>query len=171
MNGKVIVCAGHWLERHAEEALAGACMCMLSLLVFAQVVMRYVFQSPMSWSDEIAVYCMVGLVYFGAAFAVRERAHIRVLAAYWLLPKAAATAVAVFSDVLWFAFNAIMVWEGALLVASFREQPFYSAALEINLLWPSLAIPVGYSLICLRMIQSYMSWRRTGDSPFEARND
>ncbi|MEO7242946.1 MAG: TRAP transporter small permease [Variovorax sp.] len=157
-----------WLERHAEEAIAGACMCVLSTLMFAQVVMRYIFRSPMSWSDEIATYCMVTLVYFGAAYAVRERAHIRVLAAFWLLPRPAAVAVTVFADLLWFAFNTVMVWQGALFVHSFVDQPFYSAALEINLLWPHLAIPVGYALMCLRMAQAYWRWRRTGVAPFAA---
>ncbi len=157
-----------WIERHAEEAIAGACMCLLSLLMFAQVVMRYVFRSPTSWSDEVAVYCMVGLVYFGAAFAVRERAHIRVLAAFWLLPKAAATAVAVVADLLWFAFNAVLVWEGIELVSSFVDQPFYSPALEINLLWPHLAIPAGFALMCVRMVQLYVRWYRYGESPFAA---
>ena len=141
-------------------------MCLLSTLMFAQVVMRYVFRSPMSWSDEVATYCMIGLVYFGAAFAVRERAHIRVLAAFWLLPPGAATGVAVAADALWFAFNTVMVWQGAALVHSFIAQPFYSPALEINLLWPYLAIPVGYALMCLRMVQSYVVWHRRGIAPF-----
>ena len=43
-----------WLERHAEEAIAGACLCTLTTLMFVQVVMRYVFRSPLSWSDELA---------------------------------------------------------------------------------------------------------------------
>ncbi len=161
-----LAAAWAWLERHAEEAIAGVCMCLLATLMFAQVVMRYVFRSPMSWSDEVAVYCLIGLVYFGAAFAVRERAHIRVLAAFWLLPARAATAVAVAADALWFAFNTVMVWQGVELVHSFIAQPFYSAALEINLLWPYLAIPVGYALMCLRMIQAYAGWLTRGVAPF-----
>lgn len=155
-----------WLERHGEEAVAGACLCVLTTLVFGQVVMRYVLHSPLSWSDEIATWCMVGLVYFGAAFAVRERAHIRVLVAIVALPRTAGLALGVFADALWFAFNAIMVWQSASLVASFAPQPFYSPALEINLLWPHLAIPLGFGLICLRMIQIYVGWARGGKDPF-----
>jgi len=90
-----------WLERHGEEAVAGACLCVLSALVFGQVVMRYVLRSPMSWSDEVASWCMVGLVYFGAAFAVRERAHIRVLIAIVALPRSAGLAVGILADALW----------------------------------------------------------------------
>ena len=164
--GPLIRNTAAWLERHAEETIAGACMCLLSGLMFLQVVMRYVLRSPLAWSDEVAIYGLIGLVYFGAAFAVRERAHIRVLAGFWLLPQAAAVAVAVFADALWFAFNTVMVWQGAKLVHSFIAQPFYSAALEINLLWPYLLVPIGYLLMCLRMIQAYAGWASHGVAPF-----
>jgi TRAP-type C4-dicarboxylate transport system permease small subunit len=155
-----------WLERHAEEAVAGACLCGLSTLVFAQVIMRYAFRSPLSWSDEISTWCMVGLVYFGAAFAVRERAHIRVLVAIVALPRRAGLALGLLADALWLAFNLVMVWQSSLLVASFAAQPFYSAALEINLLWPHLVVPLGFVLMCARMAQIYVRWARGGKHPF-----
>lgn len=156
-----------WLERHGEEAIAGACLAVLSTLIFVQVIMRYVFRSPLSWSDEVAVYCMIGLVYFGAAFAVRERAHIRVLLVFSVLPRPAATGVAAAADALWFAFNSLMLWKGIELTLTYVQQPSYSAALEINLLWPTLLIPLGYGLMCLRMLQAYAGWRAGGPSPFE----
>ena len=60
-------------------------------------------------------------------------------------------------------------WQGVALVHSFIAQPFYSPALEINLLWPYLLIPIGYALMCLRMIQGYACWRAGGIAPFAAR--
>lgn len=160
--------AARWLERHGEEAIAAACLCVLSTLVFTQVVMRYAFHSPLSWTDEIASWCMVGLVYFGAAFAVRERAHIRVLLAVIALPRRAGLALGVLADAIWFAFNLVMAWQSALLVASFAAQPFYSAALDVNLFWPHLAIPIGFALVALRMVQVYVTWARGGPDPFRA---
>lgn len=159
-----------WLDRHAEEAIAGACVVMLAVFLFAQVVMRYVFRSPLSWSDELATYAMVGLVYFGAAYAVRERAHIRVLGALWLMPGGCGIAITLIADLIWIAFNVLMGWQSALLVATFATQPFYSAALEINLLWPHIVVPVGFTLMTLRLVQLYWSWWRGGPAPWaEAR--
>ena len=68
-----------FLERRFEEIIAGVCVLTMTVLVFFQVVMRYVFNMPTSWSDEIAVYAMVWSVYVSASWAVRERAHIRVM--------------------------------------------------------------------------------------------
>lgn len=164
MGGRTL----RWLERHAEEAVAGSCLALLSLLIFVQVVMRYVFRAPLSWSDEVAVYCQIGLVYFGAAYAVRERAHIRVLLAFWIMPRPAALAVAVAADAVWFAFNALMVWKGLEFALTYVQQPSYSAALEINLLWPTLIIPLGFGLMCVRMLQVYAGWRAGRSDPFAA---
>ena len=76
-----------FLERRLEEILAGICVMTMTALVFFQVVMRYVFSMPTSWSDEIAVYAMLWSVYLSVSWAVRERAHIRVMNFINLFPK------------------------------------------------------------------------------------
>ena len=60
-----------FLERRTEEVITGVCVVIMTVLVFLQVVMRYVFSAPMSWSDEIAVYAMLWSVYLSTAWAVR----------------------------------------------------------------------------------------------------
>ena len=62
-----------FLERHLEEVIAGVCVLIMATLVFLQVVLRYVFSAPTSWSDEIAVYAMLWSVYLSCSWAVRER--------------------------------------------------------------------------------------------------
>ena len=44
-----------FLDRHFVEVIAVIGLVIMSTLVFAQVVMRYLFQAPMKWSDQIAV--------------------------------------------------------------------------------------------------------------------
>jgi TRAP-type C4-dicarboxylate transport system permease small subunit len=84
------------------------------------------------------------------------------------LPRRGGLALGIVADALWLAFNLVMVWQSALLVASFAAQPFYSAALDLNLLWPHLAIPVGFALVSLRMVQIYVQWARGSRDPFVA---
>ena len=47
------------LEKRLEEVIAGVGVVVMCAMVFFQVVMRYVFSLPTSWSDEIAQYCML----------------------------------------------------------------------------------------------------------------
>jgi len=50
----------------------------LVLLIFAQVWMRYIFNFPLLWVEEIAVVPGFWLYMMGAAYAVYERTHIKV---------------------------------------------------------------------------------------------
>jgi TRAP-type C4-dicarboxylate transport system permease small subunit len=150
------------LDRRFEEALCGVFMSAISALMFLQVVMRYVFSSPLHWSDEIASYCMVWLVYFGAALAVRERAHIRVLNGVFLLPRRAALALIVAADLVWVAVNLLMVWHGGLLIVSLFKDPFVSPVLGIDQKWPYLVVPLAFVLMTVRLAQVYVLWWRRG---------
>ena len=76
-----------FLEKHFEEVLTGVLVMFMASMVFFQVYMRYVFSLPTSWSDELAIYAMLWSVYISVAWAVRERAHIRVMNFVEMFPK------------------------------------------------------------------------------------
>ncbi|MCK6208781.1 TRAP transporter small permease [Bacillus infantis] len=47
-------------------------------LVFLNVVMRYVFDSGITWSEEMARYMFVWIVFLGAVVAAKEKGHLGV---------------------------------------------------------------------------------------------
>ncbi len=147
-----------WLERHLEESIAGVCLSIMSVLVFYQVVMRYAFHRPTSWSDEIAVYAMLWSVYLSCSWAVRERAHIRVMNLINLFPGIFKTILTVLSDLIWFVFGIFITWQGILLELSLWESRFESPALGVDQKWPYLCIAVGFTLMTLRLVQVYYLW-------------
>ncbi|MCG8544119.1 MAG: TRAP transporter small permease [Alphaproteobacteria bacterium] len=152
-----------WLERHAEEVVAGVCVCVMTVLVFFQVVMRYVFHKPTSWSDEIAIYAMLWSVYLSMSWAVRERAHIRVMNLINAFPAKIALGLTVFSDAVWFLFSVFLTYQSVLLEISLWELRFESPVLGIAQKWPYLCLVVGFSLMSLRLIQVYYRWIRFGE--------
>ena len=151
------------LDAHFEEFVAGFGLCVMSVLVFAQVVMRYVFHAPMSWSDEIAVYCMLWSVYLSASWAVRERAHIRVMNLIPLFPPRIALWLTYLSDFIWFVFALFIAWQGVLLDKSLWERSYVSPVLGIDQKWPYLVIAVGFFLMVLRLVQVYYRWFKHGE--------
>lgn len=149
-----------FLERHLEEVIAGVCVFVMAILVFLQVVLRYVFSAPTSWSDEIAVYAMVWSVYLSCSWAVRERAHIRVMNFINLFPKTIATGLTILSDLIWFVFAIFLTWQSIVLEISFWENAYASPALGIDQKWPYLCLVVGFGLMTLRIAQVYYRWWR-----------
>ena len=149
-----------WLERHIEEVIAGVCVVVMTVLVFFQVVMRYVFHKPTSWSDEIAIYAMVWSVYLSMSWAVRERAHIRVMNLINLFPGKMALGLTMFSDAVWFLFSLFLTYQAVQLEVSMWELRFESPVLGIAQKWPYLCLVVGFSMMSLRLIQVYYRWIR-----------
>ena len=59
-----------------EEILAAACLIVMTILTFANVVVRYLFSASFSFSEEITTYLFVLLSMLGTAIAAKRRAHL-----------------------------------------------------------------------------------------------
>lgn len=59
------------------ELACAVLMLLLIGLVSAQVVMRYVFNAPLVWSEELARMVFVYLTFVGAALAFHRRENLR----------------------------------------------------------------------------------------------
>lgn len=48
------------------------------ILVFFQVILRYVFSSSLSWSEELARYIFIWQIWLGTSVAQRDNSHVRI---------------------------------------------------------------------------------------------
>ena len=160
-----------FLEKHFEELLAGILVMIMASMVFFQVIMRYLFSMPTSWSDEIAIYAMLWSVYVSVAWAVRERAHIRVMNFVQLFPKKIAIFLTILSDFIWFLFGIFLTYQSVLLDLSFWENTYRSPALDIDQKWPYMCLILGFGLMTLRLVQIYYRWIKYGEPILEPRDE
>lgn len=66
-------------DRAFRVSLSALCIALLLVMLFAilgQVAARYIFNAPLSWSEELARYSMVWLAMLGSGLAMRENQHI-----------------------------------------------------------------------------------------------
>lgn len=152
------------LERHFEETLASLCLAVIAICVFLQVVLRYGFGTALTWTEELAGFCMAWAVYMGAALGVRERFHIRILVGVLTLPSLLRLPLVLLADMLWLAFNLLMLWFGFEYIGVLWRHTSISPALGIDQVWPQSIIVIGYGLITLRLLQIYAQWWRGGCS-------
>ena len=61
-----------------EAWIALALFWALAGVVFTQFVTRYVFNNSASWTEEIARYLLIGVVFVGASIGVAKNNHIQV---------------------------------------------------------------------------------------------
>ena len=72
---------------------------LMALAVFLQFFTRYVLNDSLAWTEEIATYCLVAVVFVGSSMCVRLGRHIQVDFLFRYLPPRAARVLATAIDV------------------------------------------------------------------------
>ena len=151
-----------WLGRHIEEIICCTCLVIIAVSVFLQVIFRYLFNSALHWTEEIAAFAMVWAVYSGAALCVRERFHIRIMVGVQALPVTLGKYIIYIADILWAFFCVFMLkvsWDYLAVLWKFTAK---TPSLGINELYPQSILLFGYALMLIRLIQVYAEWNRNG---------
>jgi C4-dicarboxylate transporter, DctQ subunit len=131
--------------------VAGAAM---SVIVFMQVFFRFVIYIPFPWSEESARYLMVWMGMVGAAVAMRHGRHIGVTVLIERLPPRVSRFLSPIIGLSMVVFLAVMAKEGFRLAVKNAAQ--YSPAMNLPMLIPYLAIPIGAALMILEIAASLL---------------
>lgn len=135
-----------------EEYLCVWTMAIMTVIVFIQVVMRYVFSNSLSWSEELARFIFLWLSWIGASYAVRERSHFRVEMFANMIKGKKRIYFEYMILIAWFAFSFFLAWQGTMLLMFLQETGQESAAMRIPMTWPYASVPIGSALMCIRLI-------------------
>ena len=86
-------------ERLVEWLMALA-LAVMVVLIFGNVVLRYVFNTGLAWAEELSRLMFVWLIFLGAILALRRHAHLGVELLQARLPRPARRVCAVVSHFL-----------------------------------------------------------------------
>ena len=129
---------------------------VMFVLVFVNVVTRYLFRFSIPWAEEVAGYLLVWMAYLGAGLALREGRHVAVTVVQRALPERIARPLRAILVVVTFAFVILLAYAGIRYarLAWPQKTPILRAPLGAVY----LAIPAGV----LRMAYG---WRIDGGAP------
>lgn len=99
----------HWFTRSLEVCIA-LCLACMAVLVFGNVVLRYGFNSGITFSEEISRLLFVWLTFLGTILASREHAHLGVDSLVKRLPHGARQACILVSGVLMILMCGLLFW-------------------------------------------------------------
>ena len=136
--------------RAATRALVIALFAAIVVIVFAQVVWRFLFNAPFSWSEELARYLQTWLILLGSAVCVRKGLHLTVDYAVHSLPAAAERPLRILalSGVVFFL--GVVFASGLALIAATANQMTPALGIPIRVVY--LALPVGALLMLLEAL-------------------
>ncbi len=123
---------------------------LLTVSVFLQVLIRFVFKYPLPWTEEVSRIAFVYSIFVGATIAVREKAHLNVDFMLVVLPPGVARTVKLVGTVLVGIFLVYMTWQGIAFVQATGVQ--VTPVMQVPFRYLYLIIPSSGALMLLYLI-------------------
>jgi len=152
----MLKCIYAHLDEHVETYLATVALVVFTSLTIFQVVMRYVFNSPSIWSEEIARYALVWFVYISGSYAVKYQRHVRFNVIVDLIGKKIPFCQRIISLSMFLLWLAFLVFMLILSIEMVRRQVItgqLAPASQIPMYLVYLGLPTGLLLMSFRVLQ------------------
>lgn len=125
----------HLSDTPLEGWLALGLFWTLGATVAYQFVTRYVLNDSAAWTEEIARYLLIGMVFVGVSVGVVKNNHIQVDFLYRYLPGRVGRGVSLGVDALRVAFFACMVGLMAVMMARIGDHPMTVVPWPMNVVY------------------------------------
>ena len=132
-----------------DTVLSILCIALLAILVILvtwQVITRFVLDNPSAITEELAKYCFVWLILFGAAFVFGENGHMRIEFIQDRLPPKLRMSVQIFIELSIIFFSGFVLIKGGLATTSLAWTQM-SAALKVPVGYLYTAMPLSGTFI------------------------
>lgn len=136
---------------------------MVSVMMF-EVILRYVFERPTLWANELTLWIAGFLFLFAGLYAMQQRSHIAIFLGYDIMPRWMQRAADVLSTLLIFVFAGAMIY-GAWgeMSAQFLRWETFGTAFDPPI--PATLSPTILIVIVLVAVQALSNlirdWNRT----------
>lgn len=139
----------------------------MSLIIAVQVFFRYVLLNSLSWSEEVSRYLFIYMIYFGISYGVRKNRHIKIDVIIGLLPDTVKKIMSLTADVLFLIFAVVVTTQAGIVAETISRLGQITGATQMPMAIVYSAVPLGYGLVCIRLLQNMFHKLRNFSQPFE----
>ena len=155
----------------ALEWFAIICMVVLTIIVFMDVILRYISKQGFSWTQEVATLMLVWFSLIGMAIGVLERIHISIEMFTAKLPEKAIQVLECIDHILIAVFGGTMVYYGLLIMNMTKLSTLPATKMPSSVLY--VILPLSGLLVLMNAIlvaanQDKKIFDETGDAGKEA---
>ncbi len=133
--------------------LSGVIILLMAVMIFYNVLMRYIFRTPLSWTTEMSAYMLIAITFFSMPEIAKQKAHIKFTLFTELLSPKKRYFTEIFASFFDLFFCFILIWQGSKIVHMAYIQHMYPPSL---LKIPSFIVysllPLGAILLSLQLL-------------------
>ena len=151
---------------YLEEILAGFFFLVGITLIFYGVIMRYVFNDPQAWVEELARYSIIWGTFLGFGLALRHNQHIQVDILYDQLKPTMKRILDLVATGLSITFCVIYTYYGFVLVENRFSSGMVSLDIGIPMWIVYLVLPISGVLFLARFLERLVNILRGKDEVY-----
>ncbi|GAB4404045.1 MAG: TRAP transporter small permease [Rhodoferax sp.] len=136
-----------------EEWIIASMLALMTALTFVQVVLRYVFNSGLSWALELTTVFFAFMIFVGISYGVRVGSHIGVDALVKMLDSRARRAVSVLAVLLCLCYVGLVLTGATRYVLKMYDAGVEFEDMPIPRWWVLAVMPLAYALTGFRFFQ------------------
>jgi TRAP-type C4-dicarboxylate transport system permease small subunit len=140
-----------WLMGIIPEIALGITVSVMIVMIFTQVIFRYIFNAPIYWADEFAVLIFAWMIFLGAVIATKNNDHISVDTFMRMLPERYRSGVSVVTNSLILLVLIPLFTEGIRL--TYKTKGLLYPAMEISRAFLYISLPVTVPLMGLYFVR------------------
>lgn len=156
-----------WLDDNFEAIIMSSTLLLMSGIIAVQVFFRYVLLNSLAWSEEVSRYLFIYMIYFGISYGVRKSRHIKIDFIISLASDRGKKILALVSDFLFLTFAVVITSQAGIVAETIARLGQITGATQMPMAVVYSAVPLGYGLVCLRLIQNIIYKLKNFAKPYE----
>ncbi|MAD46543.1 MAG: C4-dicarboxylate ABC transporter permease [Oceanospirillaceae bacterium] len=148
-----------------EDIIIGKLLVVVTLIVFAEVIARFVFNTGIHWAQEATLLLSAWMVLLGCAWAVREKSHICVDALLDRLPQGVRRYVVLFSVVVALIYSGMFGYSSWIYVSKLKMIGIPLEDIDIPKWVAVSGLLAGFAMLAIRLLElAWEVWKGDADS-------
>jgi TRAP-type C4-dicarboxylate transport system permease small subunit len=131
--------------KNFEECLSSLALALVLIVVFINVITRYIFDHSLLGSDEIATTGFVWCIFIGASACYKRKMHIGIDVLVNLFPPSVKTITEFITAIFMFAINLFLTYLSLLFSLSAGKK--LTAVLRLSYFWIDISATIAFALM------------------------
>lgn len=143
----------HWLDENLEKVVIVVVTSLMVIILAASVFSRYVVNISISWAEELSIFGMMWLCYFGVSYAAKLRRHIRISIIPDMLPPKPRKVIEICVNIVFILFMIFLIY-GTIKMTVLSYETGQAAPASGWPRWIAIvSMPIAFALTCIRLAQ------------------
>lgn len=148
-----------------EENFLIACLSIMGIVLTVQILLRYFFNAPISWAEELARYLQIWITFIGIGYGFRKSSHIALTLLKDKLPRKIGIIVSLVNNMIMIFSCGLVVYISPIFLT---QQNKLSSAMHVSMQLVYCVIPIGFIIAIFYLLADIVRNIKIWDHPEEA---